>query len=196
MKGVIWAGETERIKEVLNAPTNSPPPITIKLGGIGPADYEIATWNLANTRNVMALNVKKFKDLVEEENLTPNQAAEEVGMDLRTIKKTAENFGIEVQELLDSHGWMSPEVKKQWTRATQVKILDMALEAVKADPKNSKLLKVALEASRAIANDNQIGIYTTKPVALPPNQMLALPPGLAALVSAVEVDPAHEQEKE
>lgn len=195
-KAIEWSSPLTLTKKVINAPSNEIPEIGTVLGELGPAEYTVATWDIANQRTVLSLKLKTFTKLVEEENLTPAKAAEEVGMDLRTIQKTAEKFGAEVQELLNSHGWMTPDVKKAWVRASQTKILDMALEGVAADPTDSKLLKVALEASRAIADDNQVGIYVTKNIPAPPNQMLSLPPGLAALVSAVEVDPAHEQEKE
>jgi hypothetical protein len=132
VREIAWAYPLTRTKSITNAPSNEIPGVEVVLGQIAGAEYAVATWDKGNERSVLSLKLKTFTKLVEEDNLTPAKAAEEIGMDLRTIQKTAEKFGSEVQELLNSHGWMTPDVKKAWTRASQVKILDLALEGVAA----------------------------------------------------------------
>ena len=134
----------------------------------------------------MALKVKKFKELVEAG--TPvKHAAEQVKETIKILQlRTKEDFGREVQNTLDAYGWLPPDVKREYTRARLLEIQDMALTAAKADPADPKMLKVALDATRAVADDKDVGIYQPTKVSIPQEQTTPISPVLAALISGTE----------
>ena len=135
----------------------------------------------------MALKVKKFKELVE--GGTPmKQAAAQVHETVTTLqKRTKEDFGREVQDTLEAYGWLPPEIKREYTRAKLMEIQDMAMTAAKADPTDPKMLKVALDATRAVADDKDVGIYQAPKIgSINPEQTTPISPALAMLISGAE----------
>ena len=159
----------------------------LKTGG-GEVTYQTQIWKTRTQRKTaMALKVKKFKELVE--GGTPmKQAAAQVHETVVTLqKRTKEDFGREVQDTLDAYGWLPPDIKREYTRARLMEIQDMAMTAAKADPADPKMLKVALDATRAVADDKDIGIYQAPKIgAINPEQTTPINPALLALISGVE----------
>lgn len=193
MRDIEWHSPLTLNKKVINAPSNEIPQIGTVLGKLGPTDYLITLWDRGNQRDCQTMRAKTFVDLVDAGE-TPAKAAETVKLDLRTIRKTQSKVGEDVQATLDAYGWMPPALKKAWVRAKQVEVVDVASDAVAADPTDSKMLKILLDATRIIGDDTDIAMYNTKVVPAAP-QMLALPPGLALLVDNVIVAEEHKEKE-
>lgn len=198
MREVKWGNELTVPKLQYNTPAATVSRPKIILGTLGSGTWLFTRWTNKEKRDAISMRVRKFTELVEG-GMTPNNAAKELNTSVEAIRKTRDKLGSEVQELIDSHGWMSKDVKREWVRANQVKILDNAMEASAADPTDSKLLKIALEATRLIGEDRDIALYQNKtaPVVLSPALQPALPPALQQLLGqGVTVNPDHILEEE
>lgn len=194
MKPINWSTPLSYEKQEVLAPGTPNPVIEVEVGRAEVQEVELIRWQKGVERDVEKLRARAFVKLVEE-GASPNKAAETLQTDIRTIKRTRGDVEASVQAVLDSHGWMVPDLRKAYVRARQLEILDIAMEGVAADPTDSKLLKVALDATAKIGDDVEVGLYE-KRVVPPAPQQLSLPPGLAALVDAVALNPAHERSDE
>lgn len=149
--------------------------------------YQTELWKKkVQARTAMALKVKKFKDLVEAG--TPvERAAEATHETVKTLlTKTRETYGREVQDTLEAYGWLPTDVKREYVRAKQLQVMDLAFKAVQADPTDAKMLKVALDASRAVGEDRDIALFQAPKVAAKEAIQPAISPVLAALIGGGE----------
>ena len=156
----------------------------IELGGDS-GEYQTEIWKKkAQSRTAMALKVKKFKELVED-GVPIKHAAEAVHETIKTLQsKGREAYGKEIQDTLEAYGWVPPDIKREYIRAVQLKILNKALAAAEAAPDDPKMLQLALTASRAVGEDRDVALCESPKLANPQAAQSAISPHLAALIGS------------
>lgn len=160
-------------------------------------DFEVtfAVWdNHFEAKDVLSYRAQEFMKRVKAGG-EPFKTATDLGTSPQAIKKSRPEIQAEILDMINTYGAMPKEARRAHVRAVQTKIM---LDNVNsADVKRQKL---ALEASIAIGEDEEVGVYPravkTAPVAQPGPSLPPIPAHMAKLLEAVELPTLPEPEEE
>jgi hypothetical protein len=134
------------------------------------------------------LRAKKFKELVDG-GKSMQAAADEIKVNIQMIEKAPEKFGRQVKETIETYGFLTSDIKREFVRARQLELLmrvRQEIDTVEDKRTLPGLLKIEADLLRVIGLDKDVNLFSEpKPAAILPvvvTDRPQLPPALQQIL--------------